>query len=255
MNTLVKEKLRKNQPTFGSWVTIGHQSIIEIMATAGFEWLTLDLEHSTIDFTKAMELIAHIQSFGMAALVRVSKNEEVVIKRVLDAGADGVIVPMVRNAAEAQQAVEYVKYPPIGKRGVGLSRAQNYGIGFEKYKDWQKDGSIIIAQIEHIDSVNNIDEIINTPGIDGTIVGPFDLSASMGMPGEYDKPEVIDALKRVEERCKFYNKPLGFHVINPDHKLVMEKLNAGYTFIAFSLDFYYLGDKAREQMSLLRRSI
>lgn len=255
MNTLVKEKLRKNQPTFGSWVTIGHQSIIEIMATAGFEWLTLDLEHSTIDFTKAMELIAHIQSFGMAALVRVSKNEEVVIKRVLDAGADGVIVPMVRNAAEAQQAVEYVKYPPIGKRGVGLSRAQNYGIGFEKYKDWQKDGSIIIAQIEHIDSVNNIDEIINTPGVDGTIVGPFDLSASMGMPGEYDKPEVIAALKRVEERCKFYNKPLGFHVINPDYKLVIEKLNAGYTFIAFSLDFYYLGDKAREQMSLLRKSI
>lgn len=255
MNTLVKEKLRNNQPTFGSWVTIGHQSIIEIMATAGFEWLTLDLEHSSMDFSKAMELIAHIQSFGMAALVRVSKNEEVVIKRVMDAGADGVIVPMVRTAADAQQAVDYVKYPPMGKRGVGLSRAQNYGIGFEKYKEWQKDGSIIIAQIEHIDSVNNIDEIINTPGIDGTIVGPFDLSASMGMPGEYHRQEVKDALKRVEERCKFFNKPLGFHVIDSNHEAVEEKLAAGYTFLAFSLDFFFLGDKAREQMSLLKQNL
>lgn len=251
----VKEKLQKNLPTFGSWVTIGHQSIIEIMASAGFEWLTLDLEHSSMDMSKAMELIAHIQANGMAALVRVSKNEEVVIKRVMDAGADGVIVPMVRTAADARQAVDYVKYPPIGKRGVGLSRAQKYGIGFEEYKEWQKDGTIIIAQIEHIDSVNNIDEIINTPGIDGTIVGPFDLSASMGMPGEYNRPEVVAALKHVEERCKFFNKPLGFHVIGTDHRLVEDKLASGYTFLAFSLDFLYLGDKAREQMALLKQNL
>lgn len=248
----VKEKLKNNLPTIGSWVTIGHQSVVEIMASAGFEWLTLDLEHSSMDMSKVMELIALIQANNMAALVRVSKNEEVVIKRVLDAGADGVIVPMVRTAADAQQAVDYVKYPPLGKRGVGLNRAQKYGIGFEEYKEWQKDGTIIIAQIEHIDSVNNIDEIINTPGIDGTIVGPFDLSASMGMPGEYHKQEVIEALHRVEERCKYFNKPLGFHVINSDYKLVEEKLNVGYTFLAFSLDFFFLGDKAREQMSLLK---
>ena len=251
MNNL-KEKLKKNLPTIGSWVTIGHPSIVEIMATAGFEWLTIDLEHSAIDISKAMELITVIQANDMAALVRVSKNEEVVIKRVLDAGADGVIVPMVRTVEDAQQAVDYVKYPPFGKRGVGLCRAQKYGIGFEEYKAWQKDGTIIIAQIEHIDSVHNIDGIINVPGIDGTIVGPFDLSASMGMPGEYDKPEVIAALRHVEERCKFFNKPLGFHVIDPDHKLIEEKLSQGYTFLAFSLNFFYLGNKAREQMALLK---
>ena len=122
MNNL-KEKLKKNLPTIGSWVTIGHPSIVEIMATAGFEWLTIDLEHSAIDISKAMELITVIQANDMAALVRVSKNEEVVIKRVLDAGADGVIVPMVRTVEDAQQAVDYVKYPPFGKRGVGLCRA------------------------------------------------------------------------------------------------------------------------------------
>jgi len=105
MNNL-KEKLKKNLPTIGSWVTIGHPSIVEIMATAGFEWLTIDLEHSAIDISKAMELITVIQANDMAALVRVSKNEEVVIKRVLDAGADGVIVPMVRTVEDAQQAVD-----------------------------------------------------------------------------------------------------------------------------------------------------
>lgn len=249
----LKEKLKSNQPTIGSWVTIGHQSVVEIMATAGFEWLTIDLEHSAIDMSEAMALITVIQANGMAALVRVSKNEEVVIKRVLDAGADGVIVPMVRTEADARQAVDYVKYPPMGKRGVGLSRAQRYGIGFEEYKSWQKDGTVIIAQIEHIESVENIDQIINVPGIDGTIVGPFDLSASMGMPGEYNRPEVMEALRRVEERCRHFNKPLGFHVIEPDHLLLEQKLAAGYTFLAFSLDFYFLGNKAREQMALLKR--
>jgi len=197
----LKEKLKKNYPTFGSWITIGHSSIVEIMASAGFEWLTIDMEHSAIDIAKAQELITVIQANGLEALVRVSKNEEVIIKRVLDAGADGVIVPMIKNAVDAQQAVDYVKYPPMGKRGVGLARAQKYGIGFEEYKEWQKDGTIIIAQIEHIDSVQNIDSIVLTSGIDGIIVGPFDLSASMGMPGEYERDEVKSALKHIEERC------------------------------------------------------
>ena len=251
----LKEKLKANQPTFGSWITIGHPAIVEIMASAGFEWLTIDMEHTTIDLAKAQELITVIQANGMEALVRVSKNEEVIIKRVLDAGANGVIVPMVRTAEDAQQAVDYVKYPPMGKRGVGLARAQKYGIGFEQYREWQKDGTIIIAQIEHIDSVHNIDGIITTPGIDGTIVGPFDLSASMGMPGEYEKPEVKEALKHVEERCIALNKPLGFHVINSNYKDVIAKLNCGYNFLAFSIDFFYLGDMAREQMKLLKSNI
>ena len=251
----LKEKLRNNKPTFGSWLTIGHPAIVEILASAGFEWLTIDMEHTTIDLAKAQELITVIQANGMEALVRVSKNEEVIIKRVLDAGANGVIVPMVKSREDAQQAVDYVKYPPVGKRGVGLARAQKYGIGFEQYKKWQEEGTVIIAQIEHIDSVRNIDDIILTPHIDGTIVGPFDLSASMGMPGEYHKQEVIDALKYVEDRCMALNKPLGFHVINPDYRDIQETLHKGYTFLAFSLDFFFLGDKAREQMTFLKTNL
>lgn len=251
----LKEKLKNNQLTIGSWITIGHQSIIEIMSSAGFDWLTIDLEHSVIELTTAQNLIAHIKNNGMNALIRVSKNEEVVIKRVMDAGADGIIVPLVKNKEDALKAVNYVKYPPIGKRGVGLARAQKYGIGFNEYKDWVKNESVIIAQIEHIDAVKNIDDILSVEGIDGTIIGPYDLSGSMGIPGEYDKQEVKDAIKKVEQACKKFKKSLGFHVVPPDFNQFKDKIKAGYTFLAYSLDFLFLGEKVREEMKKVKNLI
>jgi 2-dehydro-3-deoxyglucarate aldolase len=248
----LKNKLLKNQLTIGSWITLGHQGIVEIMCTGGFDWLTLDLEHSVIELSQAQHLIAHIKSSGTAALVRVSKNEEVIIKRVMDAGADGVIVPMINSKADALQAVHYVKYPPKGKRGVGLARAQQYGIGFEAYKQWLNEFSIVIAQIEHIDAVNNIEEILKVDGIDGIIIGPYDLSGSMGYPGEYHREDVRAAIRRVEEACIAAGKPLGFHVIHPEHRLILEKIQNGYTFLAFSLDFFFLGEKLRSEMQQLK---
>jgi 2-dehydro-3-deoxyglucarate aldolase len=251
----LKNKLVNNQLTVGSWITIGHQSVVEIMLTAGFDWLTLDLEHSVIELTTAQNLIAHIKHGGASALVRVSKNEEVIIKRIMDAGADGVIVPLINSAEDAKQAVNYVKYPPMGKRGVGLARAQKYGTGFDEYKQWLHDESVVIAQIEHIQAVENIEAILDVPGIDGIMIGPYDLSGSMGFPGEYDRADVKAAILKVEEACKKKNKPLGFHVIQPDHQLMKEKINKGYRFLAFSLDFYFLGDKVRSEMKELRSNI
>ena len=251
----LKNKLRQNQLTIGSWVTIGHQAVIEILASAGFEWLTIDMEHSPISMETAYSLIAYIQGNGMQALVRVSKNEEVVIKRVMDCGADGVIVPMIKNAAEARQAVDFVKYPPFGKRGVGLSRAQKYGKGFQEYAQWLQNESVIIAQIEHIEAVQNLEAILNTEGIDGIIVGPYDLSASMGVPGQYHLPQVKAALDEVEAMTKKLNKPLGFHIIESDYSKLQPYIKRGYTFLAFSLDFFFLGDRAREEMEKMRKML
>jgi 2-dehydro-3-deoxyglucarate aldolase len=247
-NTSLKQKLLKRENTVGSWVTIGHQAIIDILAEAGFEWLTIDMEHTSIDYNEAQVLIGFIQSYGMAALVRVSKNEEVAIKRVLDAGADGVIVPMICSKDDAERAVSYVKYPPEGKRGVGLNRAQRYGFGFNEYKEWLSEHSVVIAQIEHIDAVKNIEAIISTPGIDGIIIGPYDLSGSLGIPGQYDEPVVKEALEKVEKACIRNKKSMGFHVIEPDGSLVLEKQKAGYNFIAFSTDFLFMGKKAVSEM-------
>jgi 2-dehydro-3-deoxyglucarate aldolase len=252
---LLKNKLKNNQLTIGSWITIGNSSIIEVMASAGFEWLCIDMEHTSIDLATAKMLIITIQANNMKALVRVSKNEEVAIKKVMDMGADGVIVPMVKTKEDAMMAVNYVKYPPIGQRGVGLYRAQGYGTKFEKYKKWVEEEAIIIAQIEHIEAVENIEDILQVAGIDGTIVGPYDLSGSMGFPGDYNREDVKSALTKVKEACKKYNIPYGFHVIESDPKSLQNRINEGCTFLAYSVDFFFLGDSARTGMNKIREGL
>jgi len=250
----LKNKLKNNELTIGSWITIGHPAIPEILASAGFDWLTIDIEHNSIDNSMVQNLISSIQSKNMAALVRVSKNEEVVIKHTLDAGADGIIVPMINSREEATKAVEYAKYPPIGKRGVGLSRAQSYGIGFDEYKDWVQNSLVVVAQIEHIKGVNNVEDIIKTPGIDAVFIGPYDLSGSLGFPGEYGRPEVMEALRKVESICTASNFPMGYHVVPPQVDLMAKTISKGYKFIAFSTDFYFMGEMARNLMATIEAS-
>ncbi|MEL6918034.1 MAG: aldolase/citrate lyase family protein [Bacteroidota bacterium] len=248
----LKEKLKNRELSIGSWLTIPHQSIVEILSSAGFEWLTIDIEHSAIDIQTVQNLIGHIQANGMEALVRVSKNDEVVIKRVMDAGANGVIVPMIKSAEEASRAVAWVKYPPHGTRGVGLSRAQHYGTAFNEYNKWVQNESVVIAQIEHIDGVKNLSEILDVEGIDGIIVGPYDLSASMGKPGMFYDDDVKEVLAEIDQVTLEKSKNLGFHVIESNYEKLMDKVSKNYNFLAFSLDFFFLGDKAREQMKLFK---
>lgn len=241
--------------SIGSWITLNHCSLVEIMADAGFDWLCVDMEHSVTDYFEAQQLIATIQAKGLKAYVRVGDNNALIIKRVLDAGADGIIVPMVKNAQEATKAVNAVKYPPIGERGVGLARAQNYGFGFEEYKDVKTKEIKLIAQIEHIDAINELEAIIETDGIDGTFIGPYDLSGSMGKPGDFDDVEVKNALIRYEHIAKQYNKWIGFHVVEPDYTKVLEKIEKGYNFVAFGFDAIFLGTICRNQLGEIKNKI
>jgi 2-dehydro-3-deoxyglucarate aldolase len=251
----LKEKIRGQIPSIGTWLTIPHTSVVEILASANFEWITLDLEHASIDFESALNLIAHIQGNGMKAFVRVSKNEEVVIKRVLDAGADGIIVPMINSADDVRKMLNYIYYPPKGKRGVGLNRAQKYGVGFEEYQSKLEKEIVVIAQIEHIDAINNLEEILAFDELDTTLIGPYDLSASMGIPGKYDEPIVKQALEKYERICSELNKTRGAHVIQSDPNFTKEKLSKGYSFLAYSLDFFFLGDSARVGMKALEKEL
>jgi len=251
----LKQKLKNNELTLGSWIMMGNSMSVEVMALAGFEWLVVDIEHTSIDLETAQTLIATIQAKGIKALVRVSKNEEVVIKKVLDMGADGIIVPMVSSKEDALQAVEYAKYPPVGKRGVGLYRAQKFGIGFEAYKKWVDEELVIIAQIEHIDAVKNIDDIVQVEGIDGTIIGPYDLSGSMGYPGEFDREDVKEAVQKVLERCKTYNIPSGFHVVDTDPEKLKLKIKEGCTFLAYGIDYFFMRDAAITGMNSIKKGL
>lgn len=249
----LKRKLLENRLTVGSWITIGHPSVVEVMARAGFDWLTVDLEHSVIDLQAAQVLIATIQAQGLVPLVRVTENQSKIIQRMMDAGAAGVIVPMVNSKDDAVRAVAAVRYPPAGQRGVGLARAQGYGLGFEDYAARVNQESVVIAQIEHIEGVSNLEEILSVDGIDGVLVGPYDLSASLGYPGRFDHPDVVEAIERVETVCRARRRALGFHIIQPQRRLLEEKIRKGYTFLAFSLDTLFLGTACADAMRDLNR--
>lgn len=251
----LKEKLKNNKLTIGSWIMMGNAMSVEVMALAGFEWLVVDLEHTSINLETAKNLITTIQANNMKALVRVNKNEEVVIKQILDMGADGIVVPMVCSKEDALQAVNYSKYPPVGKRGVGLYRASKYGTKFEEYKKWVDEELVIIAQIEHVNAVQNIDEILNVDGIDATIIGPYDLSGSMGYPGDFEREDVQEAVQKVLNKCKEYNIPSGFHVVDTNSEKIKEKIDQGCTFLAYGIDYFFMRDAAMNGMNKLKEGL
>jgi 2-keto-3-deoxy-L-rhamnonate aldolase RhmA len=248
----LKEKLRNKELTLGSWITLGHPAIAEIMAQAGFDWLTVDMEHSAITLHQAQQLIQTIGLSGVTPLVRVGHNDPNEIKRVMDAGSHGVIVPMVNSREEAERAVASVKYPPQGFRGVGLARAQKYGADFEGYRKWNETQSVVIVQVEHIKAVENLEAILAVEGVDGFLVGPYDLSGSLGVPGQFDHPDVVAALDRVKEVTARMNAVSGFHVISSDQAETAKKIEEGYRFLAYSLDILFLGDTCRQGLKNLR---
>ena len=186
----LKDLLKGRGVTLGSWITLGHPAIGEILAGCGFDWLTIDMEHSAITLAECQELVRVIELAGCAPLARVGENDPNLLKRVMDAGAHGVIVPQVNSREEALRAVASVRYPPEGTRGVGLARAQGYGLNFDTYREWNREESVVIVQVEHIEAVKHLGEILSVPGVDGFIVGPYDLSASLGHPGA-SMPQII----------------------------------------------------------------
>ena len=248
----LKSKLSRCKLTLGSWITLAHPAVAEIMSRAGFDWLTVDLEHSVITIREAEELIRIIALSGVVPLVRLSANDPVQIKRVMDAGAHGVIVPMVNSAADAETAVEAVRYPLKGKRGVGLARAQGYGSSFESYKEWLNRESVVIVQVEHIESVNNLEAILACDAVDGFIVGPYDLSGSLGVPGQFDHPSMAEVMDRIKMVGISSGKAFGIHVIEPDTKELRQRVDEGFNFVAYSLDIRMLDRACRLGLDAIR---
>lgn len=253
----LKQVLRSGGVTIGSWITLAHPAIAEIMAKAGFDWLAVDLEHSVITIREAEELIRVVELCGVTPLVRLAANDPVQIKRVMDAGAHGVIVPMVNSREEAERAVAAVKYPPSGRRGVGLARAQGYGTRFDAYRDWLERESLVIVLIEHINAVKNLTDILSVEGVDGFIVGPYDLSGSLGMPGQFEHPSMIAALSEVQRVIsdRETGAVAGYHVVPPQPDLVIRKIQEGYRFLAYGVDMLFLGEMCRMGLRKIRETM
>lgn len=250
----LKRRLAAGEATVGTWVTLGHPSVAEVLAAAGFDWLVIDMEHSVIGLREAQDLLRAAEAHGVPGLVRLPSNDPVVIKRVMDAGAAGVMVPMVNSAADAAAAVSAVRYPPRGSRGVGLARAQGYGAhgAFAAYRDGLDDTAVVVVMIEHVDAVAAIDEILAVDGVDAFIVGPYDLSGSLGLPGALDDPRVTAALATVHAAGRRHGVPGGLHVVEPDPARLRAALDAGHRFVGYGLDVRFLDAGARAGLGAAR---
>ena len=238
----LKTKMKSKELTIGSWISFGFTQTCEIMAKGGFDWLVIDMEHTAIDNDHCLNLIQIIESNNISPLVRVGANDPLLIKRAMDAGAHGVIVPMVSTVEDALKAIDALYYPPTGRRGVGLARAQDYGVGFETYKEWSDKETVFIPQIEHIDGVNNLESILTLDQVDGFIIGPYDLSGSLDVPGKWEHPSVIEALDKVNRVISINEKPGGYHVVHSNHDELEQRLAQGYRFIAYGDDMVFFAE-------------
>jgi 2-keto-3-deoxy-L-rhamnonate aldolase RhmA len=242
--------------TLGSWLSLGSPYVTEIMLKAGFDWLVIDMEHSAANsLSRVQQLIQIIDLGGCIPLVRIPINDSTIIKQVMDAGAHGVVVPMVNTRNDAEQAVAAVRYPPRGKRGVGLWRAQGYGRTFEEYRAWLEKNCTVIVQIEHNHGVRNLEDILNVEGVNGFIIGPYDLSASLGVPGDFQKPVVVDALHEVEAIAAASEKWAGFHIVHPNPDQLKSTIERGYDFIAYGVDFTFLTYIVDREMGFVKEAI
>jgi 2-keto-3-deoxy-L-rhamnonate aldolase RhmA len=203
-----RARLRRRETLVGTLVSLPAAASAEILAGVGFDWLFIDGEHAAIE---TRELAGILQAVGhrLPCLVRVAAAAEVPVTRALDLGADGVIVPQVDSAAQAVQVVRWARYPPDGSRGVGLGRAQGYGVTLHDYLATANREVAVVVQAESARAVEEIEAIVRVPGVDAVLLGPYDLSASLGRMGEAAHPVVVEAIDRVIAACQAAGMPIG----------------------------------------------
>jgi 2-keto-3-deoxy-L-rhamnonate aldolase RhmA len=244
-----RARIRRRDTLIGPLLTLATPQVAELFALAGCDWVWIDLEHTPLSLDAAQQLI---QAVGGRAgtVVRVPWNDPVHIKQALDLGCDGIVVPQVRTAVEARQAVAAAKYPPAGIRSVGIARAQEYGMTLGDYVKSANEHVAVLVQIEHIDAVPHVADILAVAGVDGVIVGPYDLSASMGRPGEINHPDVAAAVAKVAEACN--QRQMAWGAFAPDAASAKSYRDRGATILAVGTDTMYLWKGMRAVLSELR---
>jgi len=237
-----------NKVSVGCYITIPSEIVAEIFSNLPYDFLVVDLEHSIITIHEAQNIIRVANLSGKEVLVRLSDNkDETQIKRVLDAGADGIIVPMVNTVDDAMHAIESSYYPPLGKRGVGLARAQLYGEKFnQNLERLQKKKIKIIVQFEDVKVVDSVEKILGLEEIDGFMIGPYDFTASMNIHGKFDDKGFLEEINKINEINKKYKKLQGFHLIEPDPKDFSKLIEKNYNFIVYSIDTKHLLSSAKK---------
>lgn len=250
MTRSFRSRLREGETLLGTMVTLPNAAVAEILADVGFDWLFVDGEHGPLtihDIEGILQAVGH----RTPCLVRVPAAGEIPIKTVLDLGADGIIVPQVNTAEETERIVQWARYAPLGSRGVGLARAHGYGRRFKEYVETANERTTVVVQAEHIRAVENIESIVKVPGIDAVLLGPYDLSASLGKMGQIDDPAVLSAIDRVTTVCQAAKIPLGYFGVTAS--AVQPFIGRGYTLITAGVDTLMLGQSAGQMLKQLQK--
>jgi 2-keto-3-deoxy-L-rhamnonate aldolase RhmA len=243
-----RSRLRSGERLIAPLVTLSSPAAVELLAEVGFDWLFIDAEHSPLDTAQMQALM---QAAGATpCVVRLSSSDEMHVKRALDIGAAGIIAPQVNSVEHAQRIVSYAKYAPAGRRGMGIARAHRYGLRVREYLQEANDDTAVIVQAEHKDAVKEIQDIVRVAGVDGVLIGPYDLSASLGRPGAVDHADVRDAIARVRDACHDAGIPIGIFGLTAD--AVAPYIDQGFTMIVTGVDTVLLANASSALLTAVR---
>jgi len=235
----IRSQLATGGASIGSWMQLPNASVAEIMGQAGYDWVAVDLEHGHFADHQLPDLFRALELGGTLPMARLAHGHAKDCKAALDAGAGGVIVPMVESAAQLIAVRDACRWPPAGSRGVGFSRANLFGKHFAGYAA-EAQAPLLVAMVEHIRAVEAIEAIVQVEGLDAILIGPYDLSASMGLTGQFEAAGFVEAMARVRRGCASHGKPSGVHVVAADPALLAQRLDEGHRFLAYSIDATFL---------------
>jgi len=237
----IRVRLKNGGSTIGSWMQIPHPSIAEIMGQAGYDWIAVDMEHGAIVVNQLPDLFRALELGNTLPLARIAQGHTKDCKQALDAGAGGIIVPMVENAAQLGEVRDACRWPPSGTRGVGFSRANLFGKHFDAYRE-EAQAPLLVAMIEHHRAVAELEAILEVDGLDAILIGPYDLSASMGVTAQFDHPDFCATMERIRILAADKSIAAGIHVVAPSQDQLQQRLREGYRFLAYSMDAVFLSN-------------
>jgi len=237
--TTIREKLSMGECSVGSWMQIPNSSVAEIMGQAGYDWIAVDMEHGAISVSQLPDIFRALELGNTLPLVRIAQGHPKDCKLALDAGAGGVIIPMVDSSEQLKLIRDACCWPPAGNRGVAFSRANLFGKHFNDYNT-EAQKPLLVAMIEHINAVEKLESIVEVDGLDAILIGPYDLSASMGLTAKFNHPDFQEVINQVKQVCENAKIPFGIHIVEPSSDEFNLRIASGYRFIAYSIDAVFL---------------
>ncbi len=237
----LKRKLKNNDVCFGTFIASNAPDTVEICGILGFDFIVIDAEHGYVSPETSLPMIRAAQGRNMTPIVRISENSEALVLRTLDTGAEGIHIPQINTVSDGEKAIRYSKYFPLGTRGLSFHRACGYGTDdINKYLSSQNDETLVVFHCENEACLDDIDKIAAIEGLDVLIYGPFDMSQSMGIPGQVNHPDVEAGAQKMLDACKRNNVAAG--IFCSDIKSAEERISQGFTYITVGVDCKVIAD-------------